>query len=225
MRYWPLCVLGIVIQIAFIVIESKKKYVPAVICKGGASVVFVLLGLLSAQLSTDGNFARLIVIGLLLGALGDILLNLRFGFTKAGQTIFLIGIVAFLSGHILYLAALLTVAGNPIWWLVAGAVFVALLLWWIFHTLGEIKKAFKIFGIVYIDAISLMCAVALGNWLANPQAPGALLFFIGAILFLVSDVILIFNTFGTEQKLSMRAANLTLYYLGQLLLAVSLQFV
>ena len=70
-----------------------------------------------------------------------------------------------------------------------------------------------------------MCALALGNLIANPHATGALLFFIGAILFLLSDVILIFNTFGKEQKLSMRAANLTLYYLGQLLLAISLQFV
>jgi 7-cyano-7-deazaguanine synthase in queuosine biosynthesis len=46
----------------------------------------------------------------------------------------------------------------------------------------------------------------------------ALLYVIGAVLFTASDVIMIFNTFGGTPKFSMRAANLSLYYLGQLLI-------
>lgn len=228
MQYWPLCIIGLLIQIAFIIVESKQKYLPAVILKGSASVVFVILGLLCAKASADAHFVRLVTIGLLLGALGDILLNLRYVFEKKGQAIFLAGIAAFLAGHILYLAALISLSNRLAVCLIAGLVLAALLLTWIFRTLGEIKKSFKIFGILYIGVISLMTAVAGGNLFTAPDgqagATGSLLFFIGAVLFLASDVIMIFNTFGKQQRQALRTSNLLLYYAGQLLIALSLLF-
>ena len=225
MRYLALCILGLCIQLAFILVENKKKYVPAVILKGSASVVFVVLGLLSMRLAGDQGFARLVVAGLILGAVGDVLLNLRFVFEKAGQKIFLAGIAAFLTGHILYLAALIPGSRSLPLCLLCGAAAAALLLWWIFSRVGAVKRAFKIFGIVYIGVIVLMTAVAIGRLMAEPGSVSALLYVLGALLFTASDVVMILNTFGSTQKFSMRAANLTLYYLGQLLIAVSLQFV
>ncbi len=228
MQYWPLCVAGLLIQIAFIIVESKKKYLPAVILKGSASVVFVILGLLCAKTAANEEFAKLVTVGLLLGALGDILLNLRYVFAKIGQTIFLAGIAAFLTGHILYLAALVVKANRLVLCLFAGLILATLLLTWIFRTLGQIKKSFKIFGVLYIGVISLMTAVAAGNLLAalgaSADATGSLLFFIGAVLFLLSDVIMILNTFGKQQKQVLRTSNLLLYYAGQLLIALSLLF-
>ncbi len=227
MQYWSLCILGLLLQIVFIIVESRKRYLPAVILKGAASIVFVVLGFLCAGASGNVSFARLVTIGLLLGALGDILLNLRFLFEKQGQTIFLAGVAAFLAGHILYLAALLSVASHLAISLVAGLAAATLLLIWIFHTLGEIKKSFRIFGILYIGIISIMTAVAAGNLIgvggANAGgATGSLLFFLGAVLFLMSDVIMILNTFGKQPRQSLRTSNLLLYYAGQLLIALSL---
>lgn len=231
MQYWPLCILGLLIQAAFIYVESKKRYVPAVLLKGAASAVFVVLGCLCAGLSHDAGFARLVVTGLLLGALGDILLNLRFVFEKQGQAIFLLGVAAFLAGHALYLAALLSLSDDPLWWLLGGAALAALLLWRIFHALGKIKLSFTLFGVVYIGVISLMTAVAAGNFLSvvaqaalTPAAVGSLLFLLGALLFLASDVIMILNTFSERQRQPMRTANLLLYIMGQLLIALSLSF-
>lgn len=225
MQYWWLCIIGLIIQITFIIVESKKNYLPAVILKGSASVVFVVLGFLCAGASSNAGFAKLVTIGLLLGALGDILLNLRLLFEKKGQTIFLAGVAAFLAGHILYLAALISLTSNLVICLLAGLVLAALLLVWIFHTLGKIKKAFKIFGILYIGVISLMTAVAAGNLLtAVGDSTGSLLFFLGAVLFLASDVIMILNTFGKQQRQVLRTSNLLLYYAGQLLIAISLLF-
>ena len=225
MRYLLLCVIGFAIQIAFILVENKKKYVPAVILKGSAALVFIIIGVLSAQLASNPSFAKLVVIGLILGGIGDVLLNLRFVFEKNGQKIFLLGIAAFLSGHIMYLAALFLLSNNLLVSLICGAVAAVLLLRWIFSKIGEVQKAFKIFGCVYIGAIVLMTAAAIGNLVSNPGSTGALLYVIGAVLFTASDVIMIFNTFGSTQKFSMRAANLSLYYLGQLLIAISLQFI
>ena len=177
------------------------------------------------QLASNHSFARLVVIGILLGGIGDVLLNLRFVFEKSGQKIFLLGIAAFLSGHIMYLAALIMLSNNLLVSLICGVIAAVLLLRWIFSKIGEVQKAFKMFGYVYIGAIVLMTAVAIGNFISQPGSTSALLYVIGAVFFTASDVIMIFNTFGGTQKFSMRAANLSLYYLGQLLIAISLQFI
>lgn len=125
----------------------------------------------------------------------------------------------------MYLAALILLSNNLLMSLICGVIAAALLLRWIFSKIGEVQKAFKIFGYLYIGAIVLMTAAAVGNLVANPGSTGALLYVMGAVLFTASDVIMIFNTFGATPKFSMRAANLSLYYLGQLMIAISLQFI
>ena len=212
----PLC---LCLAAVFLWQEHKKNYVPAVVLKGLASACFVVLGLL---LSPGTQTAKLIVAGLVLGCIADVLLNLRYVFEKKGQLIFLAGIAVFLSGHILYLVAVMR--GAEHWWisLIAGAILTALLMAWIFRRITA-KKAFKIFGVVYIGAIMLLNCVALGNLMAAPSAFTAV-FAAGSSLFLVSDVVLILNTFGKETRQSLRVTNIGLYYAGQILIALSLLF-
>ena len=76
---------------------------------------------------------------------------------------------------------------------------------------------------VYIGAIVLLNCVAVANLITAPSAFTGL-FAAGALLFLVSDIVLILNTFGKETKQSLRITNITLYYLGQMIIALSLQF-
>ncbi len=218
-----LALMGVVLQGIFIGVEHKEKYVPAVILKGSAAAVFCAIGVIAMGASQNQEFAKLVVWGLCFGAMGDILLNLRFVFPKIGQKIFLVGVAAFLTGHILYLCAIAPLSQNLIPCLVAGVILAAALLTWIFKTL-TVKLAFKIFGVLYIGAIVLMTAVAIGNVLTAPGA-AAWMHAIGAVLFTLSDIVLIFNTFGSEQKFSLRITNLSLYYLGQLLIAASLFFI
>ncbi len=218
-----LCVLGALIQAAFIVVEHREKYVGAVCLKGSASVVFVIIGAIAYGMMSNSAFARLVFIGLILGAVGDVLLNLRFVFEKAGQKIFLLGIAAFLAGHILYLAALVPQSENLWLCVIIGAVIAAAILAYIFKTM-EVKTAFKVFGIFYIGAVVIMTAIAIGNLVAAP-ATATWLYAIGAVLFTVSDIVLIFNTFSGTTKFSLRITNLSLYYIGQLLIACSLFFI
>jgi len=217
-----LALIGILLQAAFIIVEHKEQYTKAVILKGTAALLFCAIGFLSLNVTQDPGFARLICIGLCFGALGDILLNLRFVFPQIGQKIFLAGVAAFLAGHILYLAALIPLSDNLLPCLIIGVLAAAALLAWIFKTL-TVKLAFKIFGVLYIGAIVLMTSIAIGNVMTAP-ATAAWMHAIGAVLFTLSDIVLIFNTFGSEQKFSLRITNLSLYYLGQLLIAFSLFF-
>ena len=200
--------------------EKKENYMGAVILKGLASLCFVLVGVMAGN---GGQVAKLIVTGLLLGCIADVLLNLRWVFPKKGQLIFLVGILVFLGGHVVYLAAVLPMADNWAVCVVVGVVLTALLMKWIFSKITA-KKAFKIFGVFYLGAIMLLNCVAVSNLMTAPSAFTGL-FAAGALLFLISDIVLILNTFGPKSKFSLRVTNLSLYYIGQLLIAWSMLFV
>ena len=75
----------------------------------------------------------------------------------------------------------------------------------------------------YIGAVVILNCIAAGNLAAAPSAFTGL-FAAGALFFLVSDVVLILNTFGPETRQSLRLLNISLYYIGQLLIALSLRF-
>ena len=212
----PLC---LAIAAVFLYAEIHEKYVPAVILKGLASLCFVFLGIL---LSPGTPMAKLIVVGLILGCAADVLLNLRYLFPKHGQKVFLVGILVFLSGHIVYLSAVIPLGSHLVIALAAGVVLTALLMMWIFKKITA-ELAFKIFGVVYLGAIMLLNCVAIANLIERPMTFTAL-FAAGAVLFLVSDIVLILNTFGKETKQSLRICNIMLYYIGQLLIALSLHF-
>ncbi|MBR3124303.1 MAG: lysoplasmalogenase [Mogibacterium sp.] len=212
-----LIILCAVLARFFLVAESREEYVKAVILKGLASLCFVAIGLIC---SPGTHVASMIVTGLIIGSIADVLLNLSMVFKEKGQLIFLVGIVVFLTGHIMYLAAVIPLCTNKLVCIIIGLVLTALLMVWIFQRITA-KPAFKIFGVVYIGAIMLLNCVAIGNVIGS-RSPFNIVFAIGAVLFLVSDIVLILNTFGSEFRQSLRNTNISLYYAGQLLIAFSL---
>ena len=215
---YVLVVLCAVLAGVFLSKESKGQYVPAVILKGLASLCFVTIGVLC---SPGTHVAKLIVAGLIIGCIADVLLNLRMVFEEKGQAIFLVGILVFLTGHIMYLAAIIPLCSSLMTCIMIGIVLTALLMIWIFKRVTA-KPAFKIFGVVYIGAIMMLNCVAIANVIASPTGFN-IQFAAGAVFFLISDIVLILNTFGDEFKQSLRNTNIGLYYIGQLLIALSLQ--
>ena len=117
-----ICLFGIAADILFIKSEYNEDMKKAVWLKGIASAFFVILGAycLVTNPSSDG---KLIVIGLALGMIGDVLLNLRYLVSKSlSNKVFALGILAFLSGHILYIVALFGRGANPLTVLILAAV-------------------------------------------------------------------------------------------------------
>lgn len=213
----PIC---LVIMGVFIYYEHKEKYVAAVILKGLASLCFVAFGILCSIQALNMEFSKMVKYGLILGLIADVLLNLRFVFKAKGKIVFLVGILVFLAGHVMYLCALVPGYNYALITVGLGVVASILILKWIFSQI-EAEKAFKIFGVFYIGVIVVMNAFAIRNFILNSQMSN-LIFLFGAISFLFSDIVLILNTFGKESKFSLRVTNLTLYYVGQLLIAYSL---
>ncbi len=219
-----LAVLGCITQAAFIIVEHKEKYVLAVILKGTASLFFVGLGIYSCIKTTNvSNVPTLVLIGLILGLVGDVCLNLRFVFPKIGSKIFLAGVAAFLSGHILYLCAICQNTAYGVFYaVIAGIIIAAIILLIIFKKL-EVKISYKIFGIVYIGAVVVMTSIAVFNMVTVPTNFNSL-YAVGALAFTISDIVLIFNSFGPNPKFSLRITNLSFYYIGQILIALSVLF-
>ena len=217
----PICLVGAMLQSVFIVTEKMEMFKKAVVLKGLASLFFVSIGVFAA-LTRSSLFTLLIAVGLAFGLIGDVCLNLRL-VLKNGKAVFLSGIAAFLIGHILYLVAMGLNAQNLKVLLIsigAGVVAAAGLLVWIFKNITA-QKVFKIFGVFYVGAVVIMTAVACGT-VITAFSISSLVFLIGAVLFTASDVILIFNMFSDKKKAWMRPTNLSLYYLGQILIALSL---
>ena len=222
-RFFLIVLLGCALDAAFIVCEFKKKFLPAVVLKGLASCVFVLLGFLCFANSVDTHFGSLVIAGLICGAIGDVLLNLRLLLKEsAAQKIFLLGIAVFMAGHILYVIAL--IGRDP------GALYIALPLCAVLSAVAltlilknvDADKKFKIFGGVYIAVVLLMMSTAISLLIRHPENISSTVFTVGAVLFAASDIILIFHLFGRKKIKVFRAINLSAYYIGQLLIAASL---
>ncbi|NLI53454.1 MAG: hypothetical protein GX417_03930 [Clostridiales bacterium] len=213
---------GCAAEAVFITLESRKKFLAALLFKGAASLLFVLAGGFAGQLTADVLYARLILAGLLLGAVGDICLNLRFVVTMRAKAIFLVGIAAFLLGHVAYLSALAARAPLALLYaLPVAAAAAAVVIRFVLKRV-EVSGAIRIFGIVYLCIVILMAACALALFALEPQNPGRALFAAGGLLFAASDVLLVLHQFGRRPYPAFRALNLSLYYLGQACIALTI---
>ena len=221
--YWWIPVsVGLAAEAAFIALEYRKRFLFALLLKTAASLCFVLLGLMFLGYEVDPRYARLVLWGLALGAVGDICLNLRFLAHQHAKQVFLTGIAAFFAGHVCYLIALIGQAPRVLVWAVpACAVLSALVLRFILKRI-EVSGALRAFGMVYIVMVLLMMCCALGLLPLGWDNPGYWAFAVGAVLFAASDVLLVLGQFGKQKHASFRALNLSLYYIGQLCIALTI---
>ena len=213
------CLIGLCVDIWFIQTEYAGKMAKATLLKGLASAFFVLLGAV-CYLNHRTGFGRLVLVGLILGMIGDVFLNLRNQFTGAASgKIFAVGILAFLSGHLFYIIALFQ--KNPTILLpavISAAVLSVLAIPPLMKRITAPSKGLKLFGYVYLVIVIAMfcCAAALLS--KEGAGPMTIFFAIGGLLFVISDFIMIYYSFGRKVR-PLRAINLLSYYVAQLLIA------
>ncbi len=152
----------------------------------------------------SGAFASCVVVGLVLGAIGDIALMWERGFV--------IGLAVFLLGHVAYAVAVAQVV-PPAAWITPRAILpivaAAVALAWLWPHLGKLRGAV----IAYVVAICAMVIAAIA--LGNPR------FLAGAALFFASDLAVARDKF-VAPGFTNRAWGLPAYYAGQLLIAWSI---
>lgn len=188
-----------------------------------ASGAFVTLGIALVRTVPDGtarSYAQLILVGLVFGAIGDIALLGR------SSRAFVGGLVAFLIGHLAYVAAACVLV-SPSEWLSGGSgialaaiplVAGGLALGWLWPKLGSMRVPV----IVYVLTIVTMVVAAIAVWrthaLPDPQRTWLL---IGAVLFFISDIAVARDKF-VAKGFANRGWGLPAYFAGQLMIASSL---
>jgi uncharacterized membrane protein YhhN len=174
----------------------------------------------------DPLYAALVLVGLVFSLAGDVLLI--FSSSRA----FMAGLVAFLCAHLAYIAAFvhlrtagmlgLPPQGNLGAEVISAAV-IALVTGGIYFYLKPRLGKMRMPVILYIVVISVMVHRVLAVAFAYPdrQVMGGLIV-AGALLFYLSDAILAIDRFRKDGKmLHGHLWNLSSYYAGQLLIALS----
>jgi uncharacterized membrane protein YhhN len=174
----------------------------------------------------DVRYTALILAGLAFSMAGDVLL-----IPVDKPQAFLAGLVAFLLGHVMYIAAFVYLQASVIravsWpgelvsalgLIVTGTV--------VYRYLRPGLGQMRVPVIAYIAVISIMVDRAFGiTWVHTGPATQPALTLVGALLFYLSDAILAINRFRLEGKMPhYRLWNLSTYYTGQLLIALSTWF-
>ena len=125
----------------------------------------------------------------------------------------------------MYLAALILLDASV---LLIGVPVAAVLSFLIIRAIlkrADAPESIRKVGTFYLAAVIAMFSCALGLFIKDAASPFCQVFVIGAFLFMVSDLLLVFALFVPGSPKCLRAVNLGCYYIGQLLIALSLLLV
>jgi len=170
---------------------------------------FMAVAIFSGAL--DSDYGRLILLGLALCLLGDLLL-----IPEGRANVFRLGVFAFLAGHVAFAGAFFTQPRSATWLALAAAA-LGLVLWrvwrWLSPSLpGDMRLPVQAYFFVIAAMTALACAVT--------GAGGSALVAAGAVAFTASDISVARDRFVRHEFMN-RAWGLPLYYLAQVLLALS----
>jgi uncharacterized membrane protein YhhN len=178
------------------------------VSKMAASTAFVMLAVSNG--AVDSTYGRFILLALIFSWVGDaLLLSLRNGFLLSG-------IAAFFLAHAAFAGGFATQPLNTTWLVIALAILTvaaSALLSWLWKYLNPF---YKIAVPVYLAAITIMTSIAI----SVSAAAFTPLLGVGAMVFTVSDVSVALNRF-VERKISNKVWGLPLYYMAQLMFAMS----
>ena len=174
------------------------------------TMVFILLMAVQARQPGASLYKVAIIAGLVCSLAGDIFLMLP-------SDRFIPGLVSFLMAHLFYITAFTsgTGFGFSVWSLTPCLIYGIFMFSILLPYLGKMKVPV----LVYMVVILLMARQAWERWSQTGQSE-ALLAFLGAVLFLISDSALAVNRFRGRYQ-SAQALILSTYFAAQWLIARS----
>ncbi len=194
---------------ALLVAERRESQAGKWFAKPLASAAFIAIAMYAGAL--DSDYGRLILLGLGLCLLGDVLL-----IPLGRLAVFRAGVFTFLAGHVAFAAAFLTQPRSLAWLAVAVAALAVALgsAWrWLSGNLpADMRLPVQAYFLVIGCMTALACAV---SGAGGPPVVAA-----GAIAFTASDISVARDRF-VQPGFANRAWGLPLYYLAQVLLALS----
>ena len=187
-----LSILYFLTGLLFLLFENGTSFVPAFILKALMIPSLIIIFLLNIRPLLN-RFHFMMLAGLTFCWAGDVLLEVP----KEYADLFVPGLGCFLLGHVMYLLVFFLTPGENFLFrkgflfLVPVLLYGALLVWWLYDGLGEMR----IPVIAYAVVILTMLAGAI-NRKQKVNSISYLLVLTGAILFVLSDSAIAINKFG-----------------------------
>ncbi len=203
-----------------------------------SAALFVLCGYLSVQISGNNTpYAKLIMIGLVLGFFGDVFLHSL----SDNKIHFVIGFLSFFAGHFFYIAAFWkaiqkTYPGSHFieWYellatvLLIGGLLASFIKRGIFKGKGILLVVFTVYGLVLATMMTKSFRYAIGEIAYGTNDHMFAVFVcvaIGGLLFCISDTILGYTIPMGKITRALRIVNIGTYFTAQILIALSILFV
>ena len=210
-------IINILLGIAILVGDVLYITTDHLLAKSITSLLFVALGSVNLAYAIKEKvpakkFCIIMVIGLFFAMLGDIVLEIEF----------IIGALLFATGHIFYFVAYCTLQKFSIKNLIPSAIIfihamLLIVLAPIFDFGGILMEVVCIF---YALIISVMVGKSISNYIKN-KSIFYLIVMIGSIMFMFSDIMLLFNVFADVPRI-FGILCLSTYYPAEILLALSI---
>lgn len=224
--FLALCVASLVM---LIVVKTTKVGMPFFWAKLVASIMFVVAGVVGLMLkNTINTYMLFILLGLVMGLIGDILLALK-EFYKPHEAQYLNGgFLSFAIGHIMYVIGFCLYTSKSANILVP--VFVAFAVGAVLATLiivnaGKLGVNFgrftpQCYAYTFVLCITFVMMVALAIFASKMWIVAS-----GLLLFLISDLVLSLIYFAPNKDTNLNwALNLGTYYVAQILVVAFLMF-
>ncbi|HHX49580.1 MAG TPA: lysoplasmalogenase [Clostridiales bacterium] len=196
-----------------------------VVSKTIASLLFVVAGILSFAHTTT-KYSVLIIVGLICGMIGDIFLTFDDQMVnERDKHFFLFGGIAFAIGHIFYIVFFFNIVNSFNFGLMALIILLPVIMM-IVSKIAEISAG-KITMMLpfYFLIIALMAASTINFHILNNNI-GSKLALSAGILFVASDIALIFKTFSKfKNNIVLVYFVLLTYYVAQGLFATMIFFI
>lgn len=201
-RVWSISILKIIFKITSSLLFLSTAYFARRECDSKKSTTYY----------------KLMFTGLVFSLFGDTFLVLQHNH----NFIFILGVASFACAHIFYTIAFFQFGKMSRLNLVSTAIFIIILQWLIFGNnlldLGSMKPLIVGYSIL----ISCMVGKSLTLLTYRNQNPSFVMLTVsGAVLFLISDSILLFALFGKQDYAYLETLNNILYYIGQGLFGLS----
>ncbi|MBQ9881222.1 MAG: hypothetical protein IJM42_01245 [Synergistes sp.] len=222
--------------LCFYIREKIRSYsLKAVLLKTLVSVIFIAVAVCAAEHAPAGGQSRLapfVILGLVFSLLGDIWLDLKYVYPAQDDIYTFAGFAVFGAAHALYIIGLskqFYIQGSLGYALIPLALGVLTGLGNIILEkpmklkFGKMKNTVFAYGVLLFSDLFIAGGLAILHGFSQPALD---LFFIGLVLFTLSDLVLSGTYFGEGKDRPVDIIlNYLFYYGGQYLIALSLLFV
>lgn len=233
--YFIALILGIAATVAFLVKRVREGGVKAAMLKAFASTLFIATGVAAAACVIGADkfsFALFVIMGLVMGLMGDIWLDLKWVYPETNDTYTFAGFGSFMIGHFFYIAGLFIHYADftkPLYIFIpavialvlgGGTVLLEKPMKMVF---GKFKAITGVYGFVLGFMTFLSGSLALMN---NFKVMTLNFMFVGGLLFLLSDLILSGTYFGEGKRRPVDIiTNHVSYYAAQFVIASAVMFI